>query len=143
MIDPNELRIGNYIQPKEGKDWWGYKFKSIQYIGHDGEFARESDMGQCDVVWNIKDADPIPITPEWLERLGFEKRESSTCIEYHIGINDVTHDWLFSLTWLLRPELIKAPDYPFYMNGRHTLFYVHQVQNLYFALTGQELTVKL
>ncbi len=123
MIDPKELRIGNLI------------YNQSVVVAANGSTI-------FDLAYFEKPQyQPIPITPEWLERLGFEKRESSTCTEYHIGINDVTHDWLFSLTWLLRPELIKAPDYPFYLNGRHTLFYVHQVQNLYYALTGTELAL--
>ena len=127
MIDPKELRIGNLVLVQSRK------------------LATDiSDVLAIDkiVPQSCTRYHPIPITPEWLERFGFEKRESSTCVEYYIGINDITHDWLFSLTWLLRPELINAPIAPFYRNGRHTIHYVHQLQNLYFALTGKELTIK-
>jgi len=76
---------------------------------------------------------PIPLTPEWLERLGFEKRESGVCYEWWNGINEVTHDWLVSITEM------KDNGQFFYRNGKHTIKYVHQLQNLFFALTGEEL----
>lgn len=140
MIDPKELRIGNYIQPKEGKDWWGYKFKSIQYIGHDGEFARESDMGQCDVVWNIKDADPIPITPEWLERLGFEKEKLkiSGGVVYSLG------DYMIIKSLGGKEYVDRYTFHHRFMAARfmREIEYIHQIQNIIHALTGHELTAK-
>ncbi len=119
----NELRIGNYVQ-NEGR---------VIMVTH---LANED-------YWSGDDGDvePIPLTPEWLERFGFECKESSSCKLWHIGINDVTHDYLFDLTWLIKPELINVPDFPFYKNGRHTIYSVHQLQNLYFALTGEELKI--
>jgi hypothetical protein len=83
---------------------------------------------------------PIELTEEWLLRMGFGKKESSTCVRWYIGHNEITKDWLFDLVWLEKPEAINAPNAPFYRNGRFTLYYVHQLQNLYFALTGEELT---
>ena len=76
---------------------------------------------------------PIPLTPEWLERLGFKKREGGVCYEWWNGINEVTHDWLVSITEM------KDNGQFFYRNGKHTIKYVHQLQNLFFALTGEEL----
>ena len=89
------------------------------------------------------DFDFLPLTEEWLLKAGFEIRESLSYKEYFIGTNEITHDWLFSLTWLKNPERIDAINAPFYNNGRHTVQYVHQLQNLYFALTGKELEFKL
>ena len=86
--------------------------------------------------------EPISLTEEWLRKFGFECRESTTAKEYYLGLNSVTNDWLFSIVWLDKPESFGYPNAPFYRNGRHTLYYVHQLQNLYFALTGEELTIK-
>ena len=130
----NELRIGNLLQ--------GDPIQNVnQGIYSDGVFAitgygiSEMELGR------LQKAEPIPLTEEWLRKFGFEVRESSTAKEFYIGKNAITHDWLFSVVWLDEPELIKAPNAPFYKNGRHTLYYVHQLQNLYFALTGEELTI--
>lgn len=84
----------------------------------------------------------IPISEEWLLKFGFERRDSSTCTQWFIGMNDLTHDWLFDLTWLENPVLINAPDAPFYRNGKHTIYFVHQLQNLYFALNQTELVLQ-
>ena len=131
-----ELRLGNKIYCDDldidtGK--WHQKIIDVTYRdiynlvnGHD--MVKGSYEG-------------IPITKERLFKFGFECRISSTCIEYYIGKNEITHDWLFSLTWLDKPELIKAPDVPFYRNGGHNIYFVHQLQNLYYALTGVELSV--
>ena len=79
----------------------------------------------------------IQLTEDWLLRFGFEKRGKTGCsFQYFIGTNPITHDWLFDILWQ------DKQDYPFYRNGFHTIKYVHQLQNLYFALTGEELEFK-
>ena len=47
-----------------------------------------------------------------------------------------------SLIWLKNPlNPRNTKSYPFYINGYHEIKYVHQLQNLYFALTGEELEI--
>ena len=87
-----------------------------------------------------KYVEPIPLTKYWLLRFGLEKREQGVCDYFHIGINELTHDWLFDLVWLKKIEG-GYEDFPFYRNGKFIIRYVHQLQNLYFALTGEELTI--
>ena len=124
-----ELRIGNYAAKR---------------LRSGNGRTLEAPLGVQDIVCIKENTgsfiyESIHLTEEWLVRAGFQRRDSSTCTQWFIGINDVTHDWLFDLTWLENPVLINAPDAPFYRNGKHTIFYVHQLQNLYFALTGEEL----
>jgi hypothetical protein len=67
----------------------------------------------------------IPLTQEWLLKFGFEFKAVGS--EF-IGHNMILHNWLNSreyVSW-----------------GVVKLKYVHQLQNLYFALTGRELTLK-
>lgn len=134
MIKANELRVGNLLE---------------YHVNEEGMTWEPTAIDHQDIAWCTTDEDnfnkvhrPIPLTEDWLLKLGFEVRESSTCKEWYIGMNEITHDWLFSITWLDRPELINAPNAPFYRNGRHALRFVHQLQNLYFALTGKELEIK-
>lgn len=69
---------------------------------------------------------PIPLTEEWLVRFGFEKRKFS----YLYGYGNFLYDYRLKLwTWYG----IQLHDY--------LITYVHQLQNLYFALTGQELEI--
>ena len=73
--------------------------------------------------------DPIPLTEEWLLRFGFKCFDIDEIGTYKKGVfvlvpNAKTH---FTCTY----------------SGRMLRFItcVHQLQNLYFALTGQELTI--
>lgn len=87
--------------------------------------------------------DPIPLTEEWLLNFGFEKVEDLGDMIYYQIINkrrgfgvELNHDeWVF--------YLYNNIDYtPLIYNEPH-FKYVHQLQNLYFALTGKELTQEL
>lgn len=131
----NELRIGNLFKYSDNAIIKPEKRGVISsIIADDISFLAHS--------YNENLIEPIPLTEEWLLSFGFDKKESSTSSLWHIGINYITKDFLFDLVWLENPETINAPNAPFYRNGMHTIFYVHQLQNLYFALTGKELTLK-
>jgi len=67
---------------------------------------------------------PIPLTEEWLRRFGFVKVSEFGISQYGNGKIGI-----------------------FFYNGKGnyniSMFeHVHQLQNLYFALTGEELTIK-
>lgn len=113
----NELRIGNLILIAyagiEGKEWRIYPTKISDII---------------DIEWHPDDYRPIPLTNEWLVKLGF-KWSDKYCLW---TIENPLYFPLrsdFSLVIFRRGIKIK-PDY------------VHELQNLYFALTGEELTIK-
>ena len=76
---------------------------------------------------NIK---PITLTEEWLLRLGFEKTMSWTFAKELIGNN--------ILVYYLGE---KGVSIGFKNYSDFKCEYVHQLQNLYFALTGEELTL--
>ena len=131
-MEAEELRLGNIVKFEDRNFPIGGIFKYNVYDNTTPNWSGYIPITQ------IKG---VPLTEDWLVKFGFECKESSTCKLWHIGINDLTHDYLFDLTWLIKPELINAPDFPFYKNGRHTIYFVHQLQNLYFALTGIELKI--
>lgn len=82
---------------------------------------------------------PIPITPEWLERAGFkyrnEHRGEAALMDHYtgdkndmcVGINFVNKGSGFVLL-----TFRSAP-----------IYFVHDIQNCYFAMYGQELEIKL
>ena len=78
---------------------------------------------------------PIPLTEEWLLKFGFKFYEPLS--HYRIVIDDVWYyvnkDFYFSFCNLKADESQHMPY--------KKLKYVHQLQNLYFALTGEELTI--
>ena len=83
--------------------------------------------------WDYWIYEPIPITPEWLERAGFE----CSGFTWDRGIMSVSE---LEIGWEVQFQDV--------MDGWHELNqdppcqYIHQLQNLYFALTGKELVFK-
>lgn len=85
---------------------------------------------------------PIPLTPEILEKCGFEKREQGVCNCYYIPNSTISMSYQIELVWLKDIINGKESGFPFYRNAFCTVKYLHQLQNLYFALTGEELDFK-
>jgi len=117
----NELRIGN---------WVNSGINSTQAIEVYPMFIVQLSKMQ-DEEHNIK---PIPITEEWLLKFGFEKVGDTymlkiTKLIYHCCYVRYVDD----IWWFLSR---KGATYDFKFNN------VHQLQNLYFALTGKELEIK-
>lgn len=110
----NELRIGNFVSDRLG----------IVIIGTNGriEFA---DIYK-----------PIPLTEEWLVKFGFVKTYydfEKGYIKFDKNISDYGCEGIKSNFWL-----VPNGDDDWYRIPLN-LLYVHQLQNLYFALTGEEL----
>ena len=113
-----ELRIGNWVHD-------GSRFPmQVVAVFHDEVYlnfeGNEGDVWEC----KIKDLQPFEFTNEWLDRFGFEKREHTNW--WHKG--NFTY-WQDQNIWYWRMEAIH-PD---------LTMYVHQLQNLYHALTGEEI----
>jgi hypothetical protein len=70
------------------------------------------------------DCTPIPLTPEILLKSGFEAFDDGWYI-------------LESFTWNIYDKLIRWNSFQLKCQ------YLHQLQNLYFALTGEELEISL
>jgi hypothetical protein len=72
----------------------------------------------------------IPLTKEWIKRLGFERNKDGDYVwyKYIISFSCDKPIW-FGQHGCCQQETI-----------REGIQYVHQLQNLYFALTGEELT---
>lgn len=69
--------------------------------------------------------DPIPITEEWLVKLN-----SDNDLFYKFGVFELRYSNY-------------SKSYEVWMNGKYILsiYYIHQLQNLYFVLTGKELII--
>ena len=121
----NELRIGNYVL--------GNVFNSKEFLKTTIE---RTDF--CDLSY-LRKCKPIPLTEEWLKRFGFD------CVDeinkgYTVNIHSYLDKRLYcSVSGLvaLYEKINTKKD--FIIGG---IKYVHQLQNLYFALTGEELTIK-
>ncbi|MDV3882965.1 hypothetical protein CMU04_06490 [Elizabethkingia anophelis] len=115
-MEGKELRIGNYIKHSELSD-----ITEVIAVGKDYIhilFNNET------LYESIKWFTPIPLTEEWLLKFGFE----------------IDNGW-FKIGYL---KLLPIRDlyYRAIVPITKDIKYVHQLQNLYFALTGEELTIK-
>lgn len=113
MIQPNELRIGN---------WVNYGDTNKPYKIDLGDFV-EIGMKEIDLSY----FNPIPLTPEILEKAGFEY-DQVTFFKNDIHIGE------FKSGLFLHSTLNKVSP---------KITSVHQLQNLYFTLTGEELQIEL
>lgn len=118
----NELRIGNWII---------YEQTSHRITGiHDNDkissrWRKQSDS-EPDYIHSINDINPIPLTPEILEKAGFVY-DSVTYYKNNVHIGE------FKSGLFLHSVLNKVSP---------KIEYLHQLQNLYFALTGEELIIE-
>lgn len=116
-MEASELRIGNLVDyagdtvEVEGMKYRDEKGYQRVYLKTGG--AKKDFLS------------PILITEEWLIKFGLEKDEG-----------DVFHTKWFKC--FINPNGILC--LVGYENNHQNIKYVHQLQNLYFALTGEELT---
>ena len=111
-LQANELRIGNWYLS------FGVDLKQVESITKDKILI---------------DFHPIPLTEEWLLKFGFEYHHKIISRRfYNIGnlFAEVGGDGRTAIYGTLAGELMCFVNY------------VHQLQNLYFALTGEELILK-
>ena len=134
----NELRIGNLVNINEETRIDNTNelplinplFK-IERIDEDGEIIIYSEINNLHIFCDLESIEPIPLTEEWLLKFGFERQENNwKTLDLHFA----TIGWekLAGITLSFEKESIYLPH----------IKYVHQLQNLYFALTGEELTFK-
>ena len=79
---------------------------------------------------------PIKLTEEWLLKFGFE---DVTGVDYILHI-DVDFKLILIPADAFYPQIDKADDIGWSSISLNKIEYIHQLQNLYFALTGEELT---
>lgn len=120
----NELRLGNYLQAKN-RIVTVTKIFDIDNVG----------IGSGDpylVSGNTPCLKPIPLTEELLLKFGFEFQETFFHYDSH------TDFYIFKD---FRIASYLGSDYElWYKNIEISIEYVHELQNIYFALTGEELT---
>lgn len=108
-----ELRIGNLTS------------KGVIIALH--QFSALANDGSLQTYYDYREIKLIPLTEEWLLKLGFypcKNQEWMLCkgaLCLNTGNNNI---------WEYGGKVLTSPKH------------VHQLQNLYFALTGEELIIK-
>lgn len=139
MIDKKELRYGNLVVLAHESN---APVGTIKEIHASYVTLQEYELGNP--VYSL--IVPIKLTSDWLEKLGFEKEKT----------NDVNENDLWSIQVANNTSLYYQPDSggnDWYLshewNNNHfkndfwnNPKYVHQIMNLFYWLTGEELTIK-
>lgn len=134
-----ELRIGNWVLiPNSLEDEIIIPTidKRVLAIQRDGLLIHSSPHESKDYVVPLKHTMPIPLTEDWLKKFGFEK---DSHFKNRFSIDIIEGEKLLLILH------INIHSKEFEINAGHktlcVLEYVHQLQNLYHALTGEELTL--
>jgi len=115
----NELRIGNWVN-----------YRIYDKLDNPQEYF---DLSQVDAI-DLQTLDnhyyqPIPITEEWLVKFGFISNPYMD--RYEKGVLHIECNKMRGYLELWCEQLPQSIS----------INYVHQLQNLYFALTGEELQI--
>lgn len=151
MIAANELRIGNLLQ--------GNQIVKVTAILEKKSVKIEGNISTFSVEGKTPCLTPIPLTEDILLKCGFDVSTSADMYDrdvYSIQIENsrslcfyncevtkmetgektIVSTWFFDYEW----EHSVTNDGDSFWNRPK---YLHQLQNLYFSLTGEELNVEL
>lgn len=141
MIKASELRIGNIVWESSSftPSPEGYEEIVVGAINDIDKVVLDSQNN----IYSYDYLYPIPLTPEWLRKFGFTTLDAETDIEVW-GFDDESNGEEFSIVSDgIDTQLPLYFEYDLgYRNVRKEIKHVHQLQNLYFSLTGEELTIK-
>jgi hypothetical protein len=134
----NELRIGNWVYPNDEN---ATPYPVLGLLKDKWICCWENVIGDIEYV-KYSDAQPITLTPEILKKCGFEKVKDGKMPYWKLVINrteviSIEEDWSVGL------NATDETSSQGYATNENRCKYLHQLQNLYFALTGQELTINL
>lgn len=122
-----ELRLGNYV---------------MYYGGSDIPSHREVDLFTIDAVLrgHSHDFGPIPLTYSWMKKLGFDT------MDYEVDVIEwgMSDDPYFSIEQAGVPPEDKPYMFTYDVGMGETeieVKYVHELQNLYFAIKRKELAI--
>ena len=148
-VHGSELRIGNYlniIEPVDGyKDCHVVVVDIVNFLHREvpsntdyliSFYSPKANTSHLDQELDL--FEPIPLSREWMLKLGFEIGGVEDLEWEHPSVEGFL---LAGINW----ADAEWPEYQFlnYRVGKDILHihYVHQLQNLYFALSGKELTI--
>jgi hypothetical protein len=120
-MNANELRIGNWVLTPDG---------SVQITDiFNGGINLSDDKYEAYPDYSMDRVSPIPLTPEILEAAGFKEDDEY----FELGFMCLKYDGL---------TFLPVNNETGWATGR-AINYVHQLQNLCFALCHEELTINL
>lgn len=141
-MEINELRIGNYVKHYDPIN--GTNIYKVYRINDSGSVSL-NDKGQL-ASCTVEDIQPIELTDELLVKIGFEiqgRYRKFTSYELVIRLSDSIVRIVYIVYNDGNPtiEIITFNEHNEYRNK--DIKYLHQLQNVYYCLTGQELEIEL
>jgi hypothetical protein len=119
MIQANELRLGNLIH-------FPYLGSNVEVIGialkDDARLFIQTKLNNNSFFELPEKYNPIELTEEWLIKFGFRRIDKYTFVINGIFIHMRKRGFVYSKNLIVKT--------------------VHQLQNLYWCLTGKELIIK-
>ena len=85
-MNANELMIGDWVRMKENH---GFAFQ-MEDVGGNGMFKRWTPDGEYMIPYSYGEIEPIPLTPEILEKNGFEEFDGWRILD----MDDVEIRWI-------------------------------------------------
>lgn len=131
MKKASECRVGNKLIFQFASDQ-SPKIVTVSWVSDDSLGYYEQH--EASYPQSPKSFTGIPLTPEILEKCGFEDIRGEYVIFNGICIYNDDERYFFA------DEDTHEGNINYFGNG---FLYVHELQNLYFALTGEELNVSL
>jgi hypothetical protein len=132
-MNKKDLLIDKYYQTKSTG-------KIAKFVGWVTDKMVEVEVSKTtSALLSWEGLEPIPLTEEWLFELGFKKEEESNF--YKKNINHKGRIWInIQVDGGVGCEIGTLAGYSAgFVDCKH----IHQLQNLYFILTGEELTFKI
>jgi hypothetical protein len=133
MIKSNELRLGNVVAYRhaEKTEPTIHRVIRLERITARLDKCPEGDLHMYSDR-EYSDIEGVPLTGEWLETCGWQLVDQGRGPYY----------WLEKQCWFHIHLSEDSSIYANFNNNAVPIRYLHQLQNLYFALTGEELTIK-
>lgn len=139
MIDVRELRIGNIFKTSD----CDYFRVGEVYKKEDGLYCVENgiDFNGSFLYGSVEDLQPIPLTEELLVKCGMNECDDACVVRYSY------RNGKFKMNIMICDQ----KKYILFINNIENgcqicsieVKYLHQLQNIYFDLTGKELEVNL
>jgi hypothetical protein len=132
-MEAKHLRIGNKVLYRG-------EIKTISAINYTHVCFEEDE----DRYFNLIGVEPVPITEDWLRKFDFYNG-SKEAAEYGIENTNACEPYSKGSVYVYNPSYTGEEEFYFdwFGDGKTTIIKsVHQLQNLYWSLVGEELTIK-
>lgn len=125
MIQANELRIGNWLMMAHENVPEMVNIKVMQFIAHANSIGDKHPF------------EPIPLSPDVLKACGFQRLINSNDFWEHFVLGN---GWYISKSNHDEDSAGVIKDRFYWSDNYIEIKYLHQIQNLFYSLTGTELS---